>query len=84
VTIELIANKSADERLLQTPLMLAERCWAYAMQLRQEANSEPRKRFHLIAKLRKACVYALQIQELCDVCVSIIQYNIFISLLSNF
>lgn len=56
---------NGDERYLYLPLMLAERAWSYAMQLRQEANTEPRKRFHLVNKLRRACVYALQLQELC-------------------
>jgi len=45
----------------------AERAWAYAMQLKQESNTEPRKRFHLVNKLRRACFYALQLQELCNV-----------------
>ncbi|XP_018324397.1 signal recognition particle subunit SRP68 [Agrilus planipennis] len=58
-------NPKADERYLHIPLVLAERNWAYAMQLRQESNTEPRKRFHLIAKLRKACFYALQLEDLC-------------------
>ncbi|XP_022917079.2 signal recognition particle subunit SRP68 [Onthophagus taurus] len=62
-----IVNIKADERYLHVPLILAERCWAYAMQLRQEANTEPRKKFHLIQKLRKACGYALQLEELCKV-----------------
>lgn len=59
-----------DERYLFIPLMTAERAWSYAMQLRQEANTEPRKKFHLIQRLRKACTYALKLQELCesDVC----------------
>ncbi|CAH0564212.1 unnamed protein product [Brassicogethes aeneus] len=65
VTEQHIANSKADERYLQIPLMLSERCWAYAMQLRQEANSEPRKKFHLVQKLRKACTYAMQLDELC-------------------
>ncbi|XP_037934203.1 signal recognition particle subunit SRP68 [Teleopsis dalmanni] len=65
VTITQLAGKNADERYIHIPLTAAERCWAYGMQLKQEANSEPRKRFHLISKLRKACVYALQLQELC-------------------
>lgn len=56
---------NGDERYLYLPLMLAERAWSYAMQLRQEANTEPRKRFHLVNKLRRACVYALQLQDLC-------------------
>lgn len=40
------------------------------LQLRQESNTEPRKRFHLISKMRKAVVYAEQLRELCDVSVS--------------
>jgi len=47
--------------------MLAERAWSYAMQLRVEANTEPRKKFHLISRLRKAASYALQLQKLCEV-----------------
>lgn len=35
------------------------------MQLRQEANTEQRKKFHLVNKLRRACTYSLQLQELC-------------------
>lgn len=59
-----------DERFLLIPLMLAERAWGYAMQLRQEANTEPRKKFHLVAKLRKAVKYAEQLESLCqsDLC----------------
>lgn len=67
VTEAHIINPRADDRFLHIPLMLTERCWAYAMQLRQEANTEPRKKFHLVQKLRKACVYALQLDELCKV-----------------
>lgn len=65
VGVELIEAKNADERFLHIPLMLSERAWSYAMQLRQEANTEPRKRFHLVNKLRKALVYAQQLKELC-------------------
>lgn len=60
-----IAGPSGDERFLYIPLILAERSWAYAMQLRQESNTEQRKKFHLINKLRRACTYSLQLQELC-------------------
>lgn len=49
---------------------MAERAWSYAMQLRQEANTEPRKKFHLISRLRKAATYALQLETLCQVCLS--------------
>lgn len=46
--------------------MMAERSWGYAMQLRQEANTEPRKKFHLIQRLRKAAAFALNLQQLCE------------------
>ncbi|KAL1453236.1 hypothetical protein WDU94_007396 [Cyamophila willieti] len=36
------------------------------MQLRQESNTEPRKKFHLISRLRKAASYAVQLQTLCE------------------
>ncbi|XP_067006030.1 signal recognition particle subunit SRP68 [Anabrus simplex] len=55
-----------DERFLYIPLMMAERAWGYAMQLRQEANTEPRKKFHLVSRLRKATSYSLQLQKLCE------------------
>ncbi|KAL1116023.1 hypothetical protein AAG570_005518 [Ranatra chinensis] len=57
-------------RYLYIPLMLAERAWAYAMQLRQESNTEPRKKFHLISRLRKASHHAQQLHLLCqsDLC----------------
>ncbi|XP_017864181.1 PREDICTED: signal recognition particle subunit SRP68 [Drosophila arizonae] len=66
VTLSQLTGKKADERFIHIPLISAERAWAYAMQLKQEANTEPRKRFHLINKLRRACFYALQLQELCN------------------
>lgn len=65
-----IEGKNSSEKYLHIPLMMAERAWAYAMQLRVEANSEPRKKFHLISKIRKACVYSMQLLALVesDVC----------------
>lgn len=60
-------SSKGDERFLHIPLMLSERCWSYAMQLRQESNTEPRKKFHLVQKLRKACIYSMQLEELCKV-----------------
>ncbi|KZC13746.1 Signal recognition particle 68 kDa protein [Dufourea novaeangliae] len=56
----------SDDKFLQVPLMMAERAWSYAMQLRQESNTEPRKKFHLISRLRKAATYSLQLQELIE------------------
>lgn len=67
VLVAHVEGSNADERYLHIPLIMAERAWAYAMQLRQESNTEPRKRFHLVGKMRKACSYALQLQELCKV-----------------
>lgn len=46
--------------------MEAERAWSYAMQLKQEANTEPRKRFHLLARLRKAGKHGEQLAKLCE------------------
>ncbi|XP_053207800.1 signal recognition particle subunit SRP68-like [Panonychus citri] len=51
-------------RYLYIPLMNAERCWSYAMALKQEANTEPRKRFHLIRKLRKAVIHGQELERL--------------------
>uniref|UniRef100_A0A2K6S8X8 Signal recognition particle subunit SRP68 n=1 Tax=Saimiri boliviensis boliviensis TaxID=39432 RepID=A0A2K6S8X8_SAIBB len=47
-------------------LMDAERAWSYAMQLKQEANTEPRKRFHLLSRLRKAVKHAEELERLCE------------------
>lgn len=46
--------------------MEAERAWSYAMQLKQEANTEPRKRFHLLARLRKAAKHGEKLEKLCE------------------
>jgi len=48
------------------PLIDAERAWAYAMQLKSEANTEPRKRFHMISRLRKAVQHAGTLDRLCN------------------
>ncbi|XP_076366392.1 signal recognition particle 68 [Tachypleus tridentatus] len=55
-----------DVRYLYLPLMLTERAWAYAMQLKHEANTEPRKRFHLIRRLQKAVKHAEELEQLCS------------------
>lgn len=61
-----IDEQHVNDKTVTIPLMLTERAWSYAMQLRLEANTEPRKKFHLIARLRKATIYALQLQKLCE------------------
>ncbi|CAG9786272.1 unnamed protein product [Diatraea saccharalis] len=71
VTTTHLTATSAENRLLCIPLLQAERAWAHAMQLRQEANTEPRKKFHLIARLKKASSHAqtlLQLSEQSGVC----------------
>ena len=56
---------AAEAKHLQIPLMSTERAWAYAMQLKFEMNTEPRKKYHMINRLRKAKVYAEQLEKLC-------------------
>ncbi|XP_046900079.1 signal recognition particle subunit SRP68 [Hypomesus transpacificus] len=62
ITQEMIS----DNRYLLLVLMEAERAWSYAMQLKQEANTEPRKRFHLLSRLRKAAKHGERLEKLCD------------------
>ncbi|XP_069023478.1 signal recognition particle subunit SRP68 [Embiotoca jacksoni] len=62
VTVEMLS----DNRYLLLVLMEAERAWSYAMQLKQEANTEPRKRFHLMARLRKAAKHSEKLEKLCE------------------
>uniref|UniRef100_A0A8D3C8E9 Signal recognition particle subunit SRP68 n=1 Tax=Scophthalmus maximus TaxID=52904 RepID=A0A8D3C8E9_SCOMX len=62
VTVEMLS----DHRYLLLVLMEAERAWSYAMQLKQEANTEPRKRFHLLARLRKAAKHSEKLEKLCE------------------
>nr|XP_033336503.1 signal recognition particle subunit SRP68 [Megalopta genalis] len=63
---DITAVMVSDDKFLQVPLMMSERAWSYAMQLRQESNTEPRKKFHLISRLKKAATYSLQLQELIE------------------
>jgi len=69
----------SEDKFLQVPLMMAERAWSYAMQLRQESNTEPRKKFHLISRLKKAAVYSLQLQDLIEVHLYILYSNLSIN-----
>lgn len=42
-----------------------------AMELKQESNTDPRKRFHLLRRLNKAAKYAeelYQLSETCELC----------------
>jgi hypothetical protein len=55
-------------RFLHLPLFCAERAWYHAMQLKSEANTEPRKKFHLGSRIKKAVAYAEELAELCKSC----------------
>ena len=55
---------ATEAKHLQLPLMAAERAWAYAMQLKFEMNSEPRKKFHMQNRLKKAKHHAEQLNQL--------------------
>jgi signal recognition particle subunit SRP68 len=55
-----------DSKLLLLPLFQAERAWSYAMQLKQESNSEPRKKFHLVNRLRKAIAHSNEMEKFCS------------------
>lgn len=59
-------KKEIKIRYLYIPLMNSERCWAYAMALKQEANTEPRKKFHLHRRLKKAVMHAQELEDLCN------------------
>ncbi|CAF0864326.1 unnamed protein product [Adineta ricciae] len=63
ITDELVAK---DSRYLLLPLICSERAWAYAMQLKSEANTETRKKFHLLNRLRKAVKHAVHLESLCN------------------
>ena len=49
--------------------MCAERDWATAMELKQAANTEPRKKFHLLRRLGRGRKHATYLSQLCEECV---------------
>eukprot|EP00735_Rhodelphis_limneticus_P006045 TRINITY_DN182_c0_g1::TRINITY_DN182_c0_g1_i1::g.14365::m.14365 TRINITY_DN182_c0_g1::TRINITY_DN182_c0_g1_i1::g.14365 ORF type:complete len:603 (-),score=178.26,sp/Q00004/SRP68_CANLF/32.83/5e-86 TRINITY_DN182_c0_g1_i1:57-1829(-) len=55
-----------DERYLLLVLTRAERCWSYAMELKDEDRSAaPRRHQHMLRRLRKATMYSKQLATLC-------------------
>eukprot|EP00126_Sphaerothecum_destruens_P007539 Sdes_comp19893_c0_seq1m12234 len=54
-----------DDKFLHLLLIKSERCWAYAMDLKQFANEQPRKRIGFLKKLKKAVQYAQCLEALC-------------------
>ena len=61
---ELNADEINDLKYLFIPLFQAERAWGYAMQLKQEANTDPRKKFHVVNRLRKAIKHSIELEKL--------------------
>lgn len=54
-----------DIRYMHITLIRAERAWAYAMDLKQFASTESRKQTHLVSKLKKAVIYAAELEYNC-------------------
>ena len=61
---DITADDLTDSKYLLIPSFQAERAWSYAMQLKQEANTEPRKKFHLLSRMRKAIKNAQELEKL--------------------
>ena len=55
-------------RFLYSPLVSAERAWALGMELKQAANTEHRKKFHLMRRLQRSVKHASELLQLCEVC----------------
>ncbi|XP_041364643.1 signal recognition particle subunit SRP68-like [Gigantopelta aegis] len=55
-----------DVRYLHLPLFCAERTWAYAMELKSEANTELRKKYHMLSRMKKAVEYSEELAVLCE------------------
>jgi len=51
-------------RSLHILLFDAERAWAYAMQLKEETVNDPRKRDHMVRRMKKAADLASKLEEL--------------------
>jgi len=59
-------ENATDSRFLYLLLIQSERCWSAAMELKLRANTEPRKKFHMIRKLSKASKYSDELNKLCE------------------
>ncbi|OUC41779.1 hypothetical protein D917_03162 [Trichinella nativa] len=58
------AENLTDAKYITIPLFEAERCWAYGMQLKQEATTDNRKRFQMLRKLRRAVYHGVLLETL--------------------
>ncbi|KXS15819.1 hypothetical protein M427DRAFT_309316 [Gonapodya prolifera JEL478] len=55
-----------DSRHLHVALFDAERAWAYAMELKEGTKENPRKRHHLMGRLKRAVEHAGLVNEMCE------------------
>ena len=52
---------------LYVPLVSSERAWALAMELKQDTNTDSRRKtYHLLRRLRKALKFAYELVALCE------------------
>eukprot|EP00808_Paulinella_micropora_P019643 g12718.t1 len=58
-------SKVTSSLFLTLPLYNAERCWSHAMQLKEDLEAEPRKKFHLRKRLNRAAQWSEQLHQLC-------------------
>ena len=64
--IDIAAEDVTNVRMLQLPLVNAERYWAYAMELKEESvdhHDEPRKLYHSLRRLAKAAQWARKLKD---------------------
>ncbi|CAH8601954.1 unnamed protein product [Dicrocoelium dendriticum] len=61
---KLTSDIVTDPRFITLRVFEIERSWAYAMQLKAESNTELRKRFQMISRLRKAVLRGNQLTDL--------------------
>ena len=63
---EITIEDFTDSKFLLIPLFQSERAWSYAMQLKQESNTDKRKKFRLINRLKKAVKFAKDLEKLSE------------------
>lgn len=60
-----VKSNEYAERMLLIPLFLAERAWSYAMQLKQDMTDQPRRKYHMLRRIKKASDHAERFKKLC-------------------
>ncbi|KAJ9085876.1 signal recognition particle subunit srp68 [Entomophthora muscae] len=62
LTAELV---SSDKRYLNLVLLETERAWAVALEAENDSNRESRKKFTVIRRLRRACIFSELLEKVC-------------------